>query len=306
MYGISPTSSSVHLTFAIVNVFHVPDSIELDANECVGGLDAATGASATSLGLLGLAHLVHLLLGVDDGLVAIDVDLPVASKALLHRDGTLGSILHTLEEVGTLAAALPPNVGQVADAFLGLLALLLVAGVLARFLHTGLEVGQDLLPLVLAFLGLLVGGLRQELLGPGLDTLQIVLNHLKVLVGLLLGSDELVTLVGREAVAAVLDIRRGVVDEVEDVVGIPSILLDKGAGIVGPIIRRLLLGGLLLSLGGRRILVVTVLIEGIRLILIGHVLQTALEYRRWNNALELLLTKRTNMGIEICMHNTVR
>ena len=258
------------------------------------------------LGLLGLAHLVHLLLGIDDGLVAIDVDLPVASKALLHRDGTLGSILHTLEEVGTLAAALPPNVGQVADAFLGLLALLLVAGVLARFLHTGLEVGQDLLPLVLAFLGLLVGRLGQELLGLPLDGRELVPLRLEVLVGLLLGSDELVTLVGREAVAAVLDIRRGVVDEVEDVVGIPSILLDKGAGIVGPIIRRLLLGGLLLSLGGRRILVVTVLIEGIRLILIGHVLQTALEYRRWNNALELLLTKRTNMGIEICMHNTVR
>ena len=274
------------------------------------------------LGLLGLAHLIHLPLGSNDGLVGIDIDLTITGKAamrinrnekkssvryyfakilsihfdtstmyspLLDRDGALGSILHTLEEIVALTAALPPNVGQIANTLLGLLAFLLVASILTRFLEIGLEIGQDLLLLGDTFLRFLVGRLGQELLGLLLHRLEIFTNRLQVLGRLLLGTDEFVALIGGEAVATIRHVGRGIVHEVEDVVGVASLLLDERSGIIGPnVIASGLLATLLLALLGLVILVVTVLIEWIGRVHIGHILEAALEHRRRDNTLELL------------------
>ena len=300
----------------------MPNTVKVDADEGVGGLNAAPTTTATRrLGFLCLLVLIHLLLGCNDGLIRIDIDLTITGKAamrnhknekkssvrcvyvcgivakdrsqynspLLDRDGTLGSIFHTLEEVVALTAALPPNVGQIANTLLGLLAFLLVASILTRFLETGLEIGQDLLLLGDTILGLLVGGLRQELLGLLLRRLEIVPAELQVLGRLLLGADERNELIRREAVATIRHVGRGIVHEVEDVVGVSPLLLDERSGIIGSsIIASGLLATLLLALLGLVILVVTVLIEWIGRVHIGHILEAALEHRRRDNTLELL------------------
>ena len=273
---------------------------ELHADKVGGGRKSI--ARMLLLGLLGLAHFIHLPLGCNNGLVGIDINLTIPGKALLHRDGTLGGILHTLEEVVAHTAALPPNVGQIPNTLLGLLAFLLVACILTRFLEAGLEIGQDLLLLGDTIVGFLIGRFGQELGRQVLDSLEIVPADLQILGRLLLGADEFVALIGREAVATIRHVGRGIIHEVEDVVGVSPLLLDKRSGIIGSsIIASGLLATLLLGLLGLVILIVTVRIERIGRVDIGHILEAALEHRRGDNTFELLSLLKVEVNIVMYM-----
>jgi len=68
-----------------MNPHHMSNSIKLDSNEGIGGVNAPntiTTATARGLDLLGLPHLVHFLLGGNYGLIRIDINLAVAGEAM--------------------------------------------------------------------------------------------------------------------------------------------------------------------------------------------------------------------------------